>query len=248
MWPRFSWSPPSIDFALTAADLHVWQVPLDQPAERVAHCRAILSADEQARADRFYFDRDRRRYVVARGGLRSIIGRYLDVPPERLAFAYGPQGKPRLSLTADHIPLHFNVAHSHELALYAITRTYEVGIDVEYTKRQVMDIDQLAGRFFSANENAVYRALPATDRRAAFFRCWTRKEAFIKAIGEGLSHPLDRFDVTFTPDRPPAILNIDGASAAATAWSLFHLEPAADYIGAVAVQGVIQHLAGWVYQ
>ncbi len=248
MWPQFSWFPPSLDLALAPAELHVWQVPLDQPEERMARCRAILSADERARADRFHFDRDRRRYVIARGVLRSILSRYLDVQPERLTFDYGPQGKPRLSPMAAQIPLYFNVAHSHELALYAITRAYEVGIDVEYTKRQVTDIDQLTERFFSANENAVYRALPAPDRRAAFFRCWTRKEAFIKSIGEGLSHPLDRFDVTFAPDQPPVILSIDGEPAAATAWSLFHLEPAVDYVGAVAIQGVIQHLAGWVYQ
>ena len=127
-------------------------------------------------------------------------------------------------------------------------RAYEVGIDVEYTPRQVTDIDQLAARFFSANENAVYRALPVSDRRAAFFRCWTRKEAFIKASGEGLSHPLDRFDVTLAPDQPAAILTIDGEPVETSAWSLFHLEPTADYVGAVAVQGSVRRLSGWVYR
>ncbi len=243
-----SWHVPPTNLALAATELHVWRVALDQPYTVVAHLRASLSADEQVRADRFHFDRDRRRYIVARGGLRSIIGRYLDLPPGRLMFEYGPYGKPRLSPALGQPELHFNVTHSHELAVYAITRALEVGVDVEYTDRRVLDMDQLAERFFSRNENAVYCALPAQDRRAAFFRCWTRKEAFIKAIGEGLSHPLDRFDVTLTPDRPPVILTINGEPVDTTAWSLFHLEPTADYIGAIAVQGVVQHLSGWVYQ
>jgi 4'-phosphopantetheinyl transferase len=242
------WNFPSNGLALAPADVHVWQVALDQPDEGIAQFRATLSVDERARADRFHFDRDRRRYVVARGVLRAIIGRYLDVPPEILAFDYGPQGKPRLSPASDQIPLHFNVTHAQELALYAITSAYELGIDVEYTLRPVMNIDQLAGRFFSANENAVYRTLPAVDRRMAFFRCWTRKEAFIKAVGEGLSHPLDRFDVTLAPDQPAAILTIDGEPVEASAWSLFHLEPTADYVGAVAVRGAVRQLSGWVYR
>ncbi len=241
------WALPSNSCALADAELHVWQISLDQPAERVAEFRSLLATDEQARADRFHFERDRRRYIVARGGLRSIISRYLDVPPEKLAFGYGPQGKPYLSRSNSSRPLQFNLAHSHELALYAFTRTCAVGIDIEYVQRRVTDIDQLAERFFSANERALYRALPIAARREAFFRCWTRKEAFIKAIGEGLSHPLDRFDVTFTADQAPAIVSIDGEQDVARAWSLFHLEPADDYVGAVAAGSPIQHLAGWMY-
>jgi 4'-phosphopantetheinyl transferase len=248
MSSQLLWNLPSTNLALAATDLHVWQTSLDQSTESVTHFRAILSADERVRADRFHFDRDRRRYIVARGVLRSIIGRYLDVAPEHVTFDYGPQGKPRLSLGSGQIPLHFNVAHSHELALYAVTPALEVGIDIEYMLRQVADIDQLAARFFSVNENAIYRALPAIDRRVAFFRCWARKEAFIKAIGEGLSHPLDRFDVTLAPDQSAAILTINGESVDPSAWSLFHLEPAADYIGAVVVQGSIGRLTGWVYR
>ncbi len=231
------WSTPPLHLTLGPADLHVWQVSLDQVEERVTECRAILSADEQAQADRFHFDRDRRRYIVAHGVLRSILGRYLDIQPECVTFHFGPQGKPRLASSGDQVSLHFNLTHSRDLALYAVTRVAEVGIDVEYTQRQVLDMDQLAARFFSANENALYRDRPAAERPAAFFRCWTRKEAFIKALGEGLSHPLDRFDVTL--DHPAAILSIDGEPGAAAGWSLFHLEPAADYVGAVAIQGAV---------
>jgi 4'-phosphopantetheinyl transferase len=242
------WNSPSIPLALTPTDLYVWQVALDQAEDDVAHLHASLSADERARADRFHFDRDRRRYIVARGRLRAIIGRYLDRAPGSLMFEYGPQGKPRLALLSGQLPLHFNVAHSHEIALYAITLAGEVGVDIEYTQRQVRDIDQIAARFFSSNEHAVYCTLPALDRRAAFLRCWTRKEAFIKAIGEGLSHPLDRFDVTLAADQPAAILYIDGEPVESNTWSLFHLEPAADYIGAVAIRGPVERLVGWVHR
>jgi 4'-phosphopantetheinyl transferase len=242
------WKLPSTPLSLTANDVHVWQIALDQSEENVAHFQTTLSADERARADRFHFDRDRRRYSVARGGLRSILGRYLDCAPHQLAFAYGPQGKPYLLLASNQIPLHFNLAHSQELALCAITLVSEVGVDVEYTRRQVTDFDKIAARFFSADENAVYRTLPAQGRRAAFFRCWTRKEAFIKAVGEGLSYPLDRFVVSLAPNQPAAILSIDGSAVEDSAWTLFHVEPAVDYVGAVVVHGSRPQLSGWMYQ
>jgi 4'-phosphopantetheinyl transferase len=243
-----TWNLPSNDLALTAGDLHVWQVSLDQPTDRVERFRASLSADEQARADRFHFDRDRRRYIVARGVLRSILGRYLDVSPDCITFDYSAKGKPGLPPVAGQIPLHFNLAHSHEMAVYAFTQSAAVGVDVEYSLRPVMDIDQLAARFFSANENAIYRSLADSQRRPAFFRCWTRKEAYIKAIGAGLSQPLDRFDVTLAPDQPAALVSIDGDPVAAGSWSLFHFEPAPQYVGAVAVKGHAWQVIGWVYR
>lgn len=241
MSSSLTWREPPTRLILAATDLHVWQVPLDRPAENVTRFQTLLAADELARADRFYFERDRRRYIVARGALRTILGRYLDRTPESLRLAYAAKGKPYLP----DVPLYFNVAHSHELALCAIALADEVGVDVEYTQRHVSDIDHIAARFFSPNENVIYQALPLAERRAAFFRCWTRKEAFIKAIGEGLSHPLDRFDVALTADEPAALLQIDGDVAAAKAWTLLHLEPADEYVGAVAVRGTPLRLTTW---
>jgi len=243
MSARQVWQEAPTRLVLGADDLHVWQIALEQSAANITRFQALLSADERARADRFYFERDRRRYIVARGGLRVIIGRYLDRAPEGLRFRYAPKGKPQAQLTADDLPVRFNVAHSHELALCAITLAGEVGVDLEYTRRHVSDIDRIATRFFSINENAVYYSLPALDRRAAFFRCWTRKEAFIKALGEGLSHPLDRFDVTLAADQPAALLQIDGDAAAAAAWTLLHLDPTDDYVGAVAIRATIHRVA-----
>jgi 4'-phosphopantetheinyl transferase len=235
------WREPPAHLTLATTDLHVWQVPLDRSAEEVTRFQARLAADELARADRFYFERDRRRYIVTRGALRTILGRYLDRGPESLHFAYAAKGKPYLP----DVPLYFNVAHSHDLALCAIALADEVGVDVEYTPRPVSDIDHIAARFFSANENAIYRTLPPAERRAAFFRCWTRKEAFIKALGEGLSHPLDRFDVTLTDDQSAAVLQIDGDAVAAAAWTLLHLDPADEYVGAVAIKMIVQRLDCW---
>jgi 4'-phosphopantetheinyl transferase len=243
-----AWILPSADLALTATDLHVWRASLDATVARVRHLRDTLSVDERTRADRFHFDRDRRRFIIARAALRSIIGRYLNLEPDDLVFDYGVRGKPALSPSMNSAQLHFNLAHSHELAVYAFTRHQRVGIDVEYTLRVVSDTDQLVKRFFSANEQAVYCALPAGEQRMAFFRCWTRKEAFIKAIGDGLSQPLDRFDVALAPEQSPGILSIDGSTLAAQHWSLVPLEPSADYIGAVAVEGQNWQISNWTWE
>jgi 4'-phosphopantetheinyl transferase len=242
-----AWTVPLGIPALGESDLHVWRVTREQPEAVVASLHATLSVDERMRVDRFRFERDRRRYIIGRGVLRVIIGEYLNFAPERLVFNYGPKGKPALSLPVGYGQLHFNLAHSHELALYAFTRQQPVGIDVEYTQRVVGDQDRLAARFFSVRENEMYHSLLAVEKRSAFFRCWTRKEAFIKAIGDGLSYPLDRFDVTLTPDQPPAFLAIEGDSEAARRWSLFHLEPDPDYVGAVAIEGNAWQLEHWVW-
>jgi len=239
------WTLPPADLSLGDHDLHVWRIDLSQSVECEAKLRTTLSPDEQARADRFRFERDRRRYIVGRGALRSILGRYLGCSSPSITFEYEERGKPRLA--AQHAStLQFNVSHSNEVAVCAVTRQ-AVGVDVEYTGRVVADADRLALRFFSINENAVFGTLPIEKQRAAFFRCWTRKEAFIKTSGAGLSYPLDRFDVTLAPDLPPAFLSIDGDVSVAQRWALYHLEPAAAYVGAVAIEGRDWKLAGLIW-
>ncbi len=231
-----TWNSSPVNWVISPTEVWVWSAALDQPVEVVRRLHGWLAADERSRADRFHFDHDRRRFIVGRGVLRSILGGYLRIAPDRLVFEYGARGKPGLSSTHASL-LRFNVAHSHELAVYAFALNQAVGIDVEYTLRHVLDADQVAQRFFSANEYKTYRSLADDEKRPAFFRCWTRKEAYIKAIGTGLSHALDRFEVTLAPDRPPSFLSIDGDPLAAQRWSLIHLEPAADYVGALAIEG-----------
>jgi 4'-phosphopantetheinyl transferase len=197
-------------------------VPLDGAPDP-----ALLAPDERERAARFVHDVHRRRFIVARAALRRILGAHLGVAPATLRFTEGAHGKPALDGTG----LEFNLSHSHELALVAVTRDAPVGVDVEHL-RPVADALGIARSHFAPSERAALAAAPADARDLVFLRGWTRKEAFIKAIGEGLSHPLDQFEVSLTDEA--RFLGIGGDPAAAARWSLFSFEPAPGYLGAVA--------------
>jgi 4'-phosphopantetheinyl transferase len=204
----------------------------------------LLSHDEQARANRFYLERDRRRFIVARGALRTILGRYLGVEPGQLRFRYESHGKPFLSDDLGAGELRFNLAHSNELALYAFTCGREIGIDVEYI-HPVPDVEQIAARFFSVNENAALRMLPESQRLEAFFDCWTRKEAYIKALGEGLTQPLDQFQVSLIPGERAQLLSVNDVPEKVMRWSMATLSPAPGYVGALAVKGADCNIEYW---
>jgi 4'-phosphopantetheinyl transferase len=203
-----------------------------------------LAADEQARAERFYFERDREHFIAARGVLRTILGCYLNRVPECLSFCYSSHGKPALAGEPGGDAICFNVSHSHGVALYAVTRGREVGIDLERIRFDVA-VAEIAERFFSRREVAMLRALPTEVQHQAFFRCWTRKEAYIKARGEGLSLPLDQFDVSLAPGEPAAVLGTQRDPSEASRWSLQELTPAPDYVAALAVEGHGWHLTCW---
>ncbi len=158
-----------------------------------------------------------------------------------MTFVYGPKGKPALSPEYCGAGLCFNLSHSSELALYGLTRGGDLGIDVEL-RRPMPDAEQIAERFFSLSERRALRAIPKEEKSNAFFNCWTRKEAYIKATGDGLSMPLNRFDVTLTPGDPPRMLSAEGSEEKAAGWTLFHLEPAAGYVGAIAIPGLGWHV------
>ncbi|MEW6731152.1 MAG: 4'-phosphopantetheinyl transferase superfamily protein [Acidobacteriota bacterium] len=229
------WQTHSGDWQLPDNRVHVWSVALDQPASYRMKLREILSADEQSRADRFYFERDRDHFIIGRGVLRTLLGYYLGIKPECLSFHYGPKGKP--SLTQDYANgLKFNISHSHGMALYGFTKNREIGVDIEQI-RAIEDAEQIAKRFFSPQEAAIFSSIPADEKYEAFFNCWTRKEAYIKATGDGLSHPLDRFNVTLRLDEPAKLLTIEGDAKKAAQWSLSALTPAPGYIGALIVTG-----------
>jgi 4'-phosphopantetheinyl transferase len=204
----------------------------------------LLSHDEQARAARFHFERDRRRFIVGRGALRIMVGRYLGADPDQLRFRYESHGKPSLSVEFNHCGLRFSLAHSNELAVYAFTRGRELGIDVEYI-HSLPDAEQIAARFFSAQENVTLRTLPESQRLEAFFNCWTRKEAYIKAIGDGLSHPLDQFQVSLSPEEAARLLNVEGTPEETTRWSMTSFVPAPGYVAALVVEGSGYHLERW---
>jgi 4'-phosphopantetheinyl transferase len=205
---------------------------------------SVLSADEHERAERFRFRKDREHFIAARGLLRILLGRYLDLPPRQLSFSYSPYGKPQLAGVSGGAALRFNVSHSHGIALYAVALGREIGVDVEYIRREVVG-ESIAEHFFSAREVASLRALPAEMQPQAFFNCWTRKEAFIKAIGEGLSFPLDEFDVSLVPDEPAALLNTRNGPLEAARWSLQALPVDEGYVAALAVEGHEWRLECW---
>jgi 4'-phosphopantetheinyl transferase len=210
------------------ADVEVHYFSLDA-APRLKELAGFLSADERERAARFRFDRDRDRYIVCRGSLRELLAARLRIAPASVQFVYGRFGKPAI----DQPEIRFNVSHSHGMAMIALARSREVGCDIERID-PLFAGEKIPERFFSPYEVAALRALPAADQCDAFFRCWTRKEAYIKACGMGISLALDSFDVTVGPNQPPALLR------GADGWSLRAIDaPPAGYAAAVVVSDAI---------
>jgi 4'-phosphopantetheinyl transferase len=231
-------SRPSEAERLRPDEVHVWSTDLDRPPEIVGELRAVLSDDELERARRFRFDRDRNRYTVGRATLRMLLARYLQAAPEKLRFSYDEHRKP--SLASPPTRLSFNVSHSDRLALYAICLDAEIGIDVERLAPEPLR-DRVPEHFFSCGEVETLRSLPKADQDAAFLRCWTRKEAFLKARGDGLTLALDSFDVTLTEHEAPCLLRTAWDPGEAAGWSLHDLTSSfPGYAAALAVSG-----SGW---
>lgn len=224
---------------LSPGEIHIWSVRLDPPAERVEQLGRPLAEDEWTRANRFRFDKHRRQYVVGRGALRTLLAGYLDTRPELVRFSYGPRGKPFLAddLTGSGASiLQFNLSNSDEMALVGFVRGVEIGVDIEFLK-PMPDCEEISERFFSLSEREVLRKLSREIKEEGFFNCWTRKEAYLKAVGEGLAAPLDSFDVTLAPGDPPRMLTLEGDAARAARWTFRHFRPADRYIGALAIEG-----------
>lgn len=212
-------------------EVHVFSAPLDIPAERVDELASWLSHDEWQRASRFHLERDRRRFVAGRGMLREILTALLGINPRTLAFFYGESGKPQIAAPAAARSLHFNLAHSDSIAVYAIAK-HALGVDVERI-RAMDDAEQIAERFFSPREKLCFMALPAEQRAEGFFNCWTRKEAYLKAIGSGLDDYLDQIEVSLAPGEAPELLGVPNGSPS---WRLHSLTPAAEFVGALAIK------------
>jgi 4'-phosphopantetheinyl transferase len=215
--------------------VHVWRAWLAADGPRREALASHLCAAERERAARFRFERDAARYAVARGTLRELLARYTGEAPAQIALAETDHGRPYLAGARAPGDLDFNLTHSQDLALFAFCRGARIGVDLEKVQ-PLEDMDDLVGVHFSARERETYRSLAPRDRERAFFDCWTRKEAFVKAIGEGLSHPLDAFDVSFRPDEPPRLLRLASAPRDLERWSLHALRPADGYAAAVAVE------------
>jgi 4'-phosphopantetheinyl transferase len=239
------WAPPPDSLSLPGDEIHVWRARLDCPAPLVEELGRRLSHDEVQKAARFRFSRDSRRYTVTRGALRTLLARYLDVPPDALRFQYGQEGKPALE-PGHESDVQFNVAHSHELALLAVTRRRAVGVDLEY-RRPLADAGQIARRFFSPQEVAALRAAPQDNRSSIFFQIWTRKEAFIKATGKGLSQPLSSFDVLAATGERLSVVQHSAQAPGAPRWGICDLRPHPHYAGALVAGGTEWKVRCWAF-
>jgi 4'-phosphopantetheinyl transferase len=240
------WHPPTTDISLKGRTVHVWRARLDPPAALLDEFVRSLSSDELAKADRFCFARDRNRFVAGRGILRAILARYTGRKPADVVFHYSRYGKPRLREEPANA-IRFNLAHSGEIALFAFGRSRKIGVDLEEL-RPLADLETIARCFFSATENKALHSLPTELRVEAFLTCWTRKEAYIKGLGVGLSFPLKSFDVSLRPGEPVHFLGMRGRSAKAAGWVLCELHPGPTHVGAMAVEGSEYRLRGWNWE
>jgi 4'-phosphopantetheinyl transferase len=225
------WAYPAERSVLSRDMIHVWRASLEIEPATLQRLKSTLAKNELERAERFIFDQDRNRFIAARGILRNVLARYLQCAPQTIEFVYGARGKPAISSGSTRDPLRFNLSHSHGLALIGLAREHEIGIDLEMIRSDFAS-EEIAKRYFSAKEIDELRGLPADLRTEGFFLCWTRKEAYIKAKGDGLHIPLDSFDVSLTPGLPPE-LNCSDRSR----WSMISLTPESGYVAAVVEEG-----------
>lgn len=216
-------------------EVHVWRIGLEDDAVVRPVLASWLSEDEQARARRFIHEPKRRQFTVARGVLRQLLAAYTGQAPEAVGFGYGTHGKPFLARREEAADLRFNLSHSRTMALCAVALGREVGVDVEYMRRERAN-QALARRFFSAGEVEQLTALPEAERPEAFYRCWTSKEAYVKALGDGLQCPLDAFEVAVNASEA-ALLRVDGAPDAAARWQLRTVPVPAGYVATCAAAG-----------
>jgi 4'-phosphopantetheinyl transferase len=224
---------------LNRGEVHVWFARLDRTPARVARMRTVLNPDEVARADRFYMDLHRNRFIAARALLRDLLAGYLAQPPAAIRFEYNQWGKPALAPGFGAGNLRFNLSHSQDLAMYAFALEREVGVDVEQIRGDIAS-EPIAENFFSAMEVETLRALPREHQAQGFFNCWTRKEAYVKARGLGFSIELKSFDVSLVPGEEAKILRSDDNGG----WSLYSFEPAAGWVAALAMLGTPLQIQG----
>jgi 4'-phosphopantetheinyl transferase len=232
-----NWRPQRHPDQLHTSEVHLWSVSLDTPSEKSGYFRSTLSADEKERADRFLKIEDCELYTITRGALRSFLGAYLAIEPREVEFAYGALGKPSLlHMDGAHAALNFSVSHSGGQALLGFARGRRIGVDLERVSADA-DVLELAERYFSSNEFETLRSLTAELQHEAFYCGWTRKEAYLKARGEGIFFGLERVEVSLIPGERAVIKKVSDDPNVSENWILEHLLPAPNYIGAVAAEG-----------
>ena len=235
------WKQAEPSLPLHPGDVHIWHIQLDQSPQVTTSLTHLLDPQETLRAYRFHFDHDQRHFIVAHGVMRVILGAYCHLPPQMLRFDTNRFGKPYLFHTLLSPNLRFNLSHTQDHALLAITIGYEVGVDIEYIK-PLSDIDMIAQQYFSHSERESLLTLADHDKMHAFYTCWSRKEAFIKALGLGLALPLDHFTVSLVPEDTAKIIHVVHNQSALQRWFLYDLPPIPHCATALATRGKIHTL------
>lgn len=235
------WKTPPNPLLVNDQELHIWRVHLSFSEADIKHFRSILSADEIERADRFIRSIHGERFTIARGALRIILGRYLDFNPVDIQFEYNEHGKPLLQLPDSVERLSFNSTHSGEQAVIAVCRHSSVGVDIE-GYRESLELEKVAQRYFSPAEVEAFNRMEESNRQVAFYRCWSSKEAFMKATGQGLSVGLNNFEVEMDPARKPAVIKTNDSLPSADTWECMEIPMGGMMAGVVAVEGKIEKI------
>jgi len=228
-----NWPLPPKNLALANDELDIWAAQLDQQADRIEAHLSTLSEHEKARASAFRFQIDRNRFICSHGILRAILGRYLELDPHQLQFNYGSRGKPELAGLSEANALHFNMTHSEGLGVFACTRACPVGVDVERV-RAIRDEQEVANLCFASRESEALSKLDGYQKMIGFYNLWTRKEAWLKATGQGICDSLRSLEVSLLPGEPARIISICGNEKEGDLWSLVDLSPATDFKATVA--------------
>ncbi len=238
------WSDPPQSLSIPGNEIHVWRISVLKPSETLKPLWDVLSEDERKRAGRFHFKKDKNLFIISHGALRNILSRYLKVEPCEIKYHADSHGKPKLHEEIKTIDLRFNLSHSSGLAMCAVGLGRDLGIDVQFIKDGFRG-REIAERFFSSAEVSELFILPQHQQGKAFFRCWTRKEAFIKARGMGLSIPLNQFAVSLAPGQPAALLNTRWDARETGRWTLEDIDAGQGYAAAIAVAGHGLELKYW---
>lgn len=242
--PVLQWPPAPETIRLHSGQVHLWAASLNEFADQAPSLGLLLSSDEQTRAEGFKFFEDRNRYVIRRGLLRQILGRYLGRAPSAIEFKQGAHGKPEIKRDYRSAPVFFNTSHSSGIAVFAFTPTCPIGIDVERLL-EIPEIEAIASHFFTPRENQILMNLPVRFRLQAFYNCWTRKEAVLKATGEGIAENLPNVEITLAPQDEPGLVSLCGDAQAHRRWQLQTFSPDSDYVGCLAYRHPALKLTQW---
>jgi 4'-phosphopantetheinyl transferase len=241
------WPPGHSTMTFETDCVHVWRALLVDQHHRVPDFYATLASEERHRAARFVFERDRQRYIISHGILRDLLARYSGQAAHNLRFFTNSYGKPQLLAAGGTQEIHFNLSHSHELALYAISLNRAVGVDVEWMRPEFARLE-IARHSFAPAEVAALLEVSASERSQAFFNCWTRKEAYIKAVGQGLGIDLSSFIVSLRPAEPARLCSINHDAQAAAGWTMHALDVQPGYAAAVVVDAPLIPCVQWTWQ